>query len=86
METHPSICIWSLHNEYWGAEDIAINADARQYITDMHHYKDPAPAIPGDRQRQLVPHLGGGAAEIGPAHGSPLHPRPEPVEPIHSTA
>ena len=38
METHPSICIWSLYNEDWGAEDIATNADTRQYIIDMYHY------------------------------------------------
>ena len=38
METHPSICIWSLYNEDWGAEDIATKADTRQYIVDMYHY------------------------------------------------
>ena len=38
METHPSIVIWSLYNEDWGAQDIATNPETRQYITDMYHY------------------------------------------------
>ncbi|MEO6454580.1 MAG: glycoside hydrolase family 2 TIM barrel-domain containing protein [Ginsengibacter sp.] len=38
IETHPSVVIWSLYNEDWGAQDIATNADTRQYITDMYHY------------------------------------------------
>ncbi|WP_186739457.1 glycoside hydrolase family 2 TIM barrel-domain containing protein [Spirosoma utsteinense] len=38
METHPSIVIWSLYNEDWGAQDIATNAETRRYITDMYHY------------------------------------------------
>ncbi len=36
--THPSVIIWSLYNEDWGAQDIATNADTRQYIIDMYHY------------------------------------------------
>lgn len=36
--THPSIVIWSLYNEDWGAQDIATNEKTRQYITDMYHY------------------------------------------------
>lgn len=36
--THPSVVIWSLYNEDWGAQDIAINAETRQYIVDMYHY------------------------------------------------
>ncbi|GAB2581587.1 glycoside hydrolase family 2 protein [Spirosoma areae] len=36
--THPSVVIWSLYNEDWGAQDIATNPDTRQYITDMYHY------------------------------------------------
>ncbi|MBD2705096.1 glycoside hydrolase family 2 [Spirosoma sp. BT702] len=36
--THPSVVIWSLYNEDWGAQDIATNADTRQYIMDMYHY------------------------------------------------
>ena len=36
--THPSIVIWSLYNEDWGAQDIATNPETRQYITDMYHY------------------------------------------------
>jgi hypothetical protein len=38
IETHPSIIIWSLYNEDWGAQDIATNAETRQYIMDMYHY------------------------------------------------
>lgn len=38
METHPSIIIWSLYNEDWGAQDIATNAETRRYITDLYHY------------------------------------------------
>jgi hypothetical protein len=38
IETHPSVVIWSLYNEDWGAQDIATNAETRQYITDMYHY------------------------------------------------
>ncbi|MFD2569588.1 glycoside hydrolase family 2 protein [Spirosoma soli] len=36
--THPSVVIWSLYNEDWGAQDIATNADTRQYIIDMYHF------------------------------------------------
>ena len=36
--THPSVVIWSLYNEDWGAQDIATNPDTRQYIVDMYHY------------------------------------------------
>lgn len=38
IETHPSIVIWSLYNEDWGAQDIATNEETRKYITDMYHY------------------------------------------------
>jgi beta-galactosidase/beta-glucuronidase len=38
IETHPSVIIWSLYNEDWGAQDIATNPETRQYITDMFHY------------------------------------------------
>lgn len=38
IETNPSIIIWSLYNEDWGAEDIASNPATREYITDMYHY------------------------------------------------
>jgi beta-galactosidase/beta-glucuronidase len=38
MGTHPSIIIWSLYNEDWGAQDIATNPETRKYITDMYHY------------------------------------------------
>ena len=37
-ETHPSIIIWSLYNEDWGVQDIATNADTRQYIIDTYHF------------------------------------------------
>jgi hypothetical protein len=36
--THPSIVIWSLYNEDWGAQDIASNPETQQYITEMYHY------------------------------------------------
>jgi beta-galactosidase/beta-glucuronidase len=35
---HPSVVIWSLYNEDWGAQDIATNAETRKYIVDMYHY------------------------------------------------
>ncbi len=36
--THPSVVIWSLYNEDWGAQDIATNKETRQYIIDTYHY------------------------------------------------
>lgn len=36
--THPSVVIWSLYNEDWGAQDIATSPATRQYIMDMYHY------------------------------------------------
>ncbi len=38
VATHPSIVIWSLYNEDWGAQDIAGNEATRRYITEMYHY------------------------------------------------
>ncbi|GAB3715310.1 glycoside hydrolase family 2 [Spirosoma flavus] len=38
VSTHPSVVIWSLYNEDWGAQDIATNPETRQYIIDMYHY------------------------------------------------
>jgi hypothetical protein len=38
IETHPSVVIWSLYNEDWGAQDIATNAATRKYIIDMYHF------------------------------------------------
>ncbi|MFD2998735.1 sugar-binding domain-containing protein [Pontibacter toksunensis] len=38
IETNPSIVIWSLYNEDWGAQDIATNPNTRQYIMDAYHY------------------------------------------------
>ena len=38
MGTHPSIIIWSLYNEDWGAQDIATNAETRKYIIDMFNF------------------------------------------------
>ena len=38
IETHPSVVIWSLYNEDWGVQDIATNAETRQYVIDMYHY------------------------------------------------
>ncbi|MBJ6109380.1 glycoside hydrolase family 2 [Hymenobacter sp. BT523] len=37
-ETHPSIIIWSLYNEDWGAQDIATNPETREYIVDTYHF------------------------------------------------
>ncbi|MBC8153504.1 MAG: glycoside hydrolase family 2, partial [Bacteroidetes bacterium] len=34
----PAIIIWSLYNEDWGVQDIATNADTRQYVIDTYHY------------------------------------------------
>jgi beta-galactosidase/beta-glucuronidase len=38
IETHPSIIIWSLYNEDWGAQDIGESTETREYITEMYHY------------------------------------------------
>ncbi len=38
IETHPSVVIWSLYNEDWGAQDIATNAETRRYIKDTYEY------------------------------------------------
>ncbi|HEX8270461.1 MAG TPA: glycoside hydrolase family 2 TIM barrel-domain containing protein [Flavobacterium sp.] len=38
IATHPSVVIWSLYNEDWGAQDIATNPETRQYIMDTYHY------------------------------------------------
>jgi beta-galactosidase/beta-glucuronidase len=35
---HPSIVIWSLYNEDWGAEDIAESAETRAYIAEAYDY------------------------------------------------
>jgi beta-galactosidase/beta-glucuronidase len=37
-ETHPSIIIWSLYNEDWGAQDIATNPETRQYIIETYQF------------------------------------------------
>ncbi len=38
IETHPSVIIWSLYNEDWGAQDIATNEETRQYIISTYNY------------------------------------------------
>jgi beta-galactosidase/beta-glucuronidase len=38
IEANPSIVIWSLYNEDWGAQDIATNPETRKYIVDTYHY------------------------------------------------
>jgi len=38
IETHPSVIIWSLYNEDWGAQDIATNEETRKYIIDTYHF------------------------------------------------
>jgi beta-galactosidase/beta-glucuronidase len=35
---HPSVAIWSLYNEDWGAQDIAGNARTRKYIAEAYDY------------------------------------------------
>lgn len=35
--THPSVVIWSLYNEDWGAQDVATNPQTRNYIMDTYH-------------------------------------------------
>ncbi|MDO7849730.1 glycoside hydrolase family 2 TIM barrel-domain containing protein [Hymenobacter sp. M29] len=37
-ETHPSIIIWSLYNEDWGAQDIATNPETRKYIIETYQF------------------------------------------------
>ena len=36
--SHPSVVIWSLYNEDWGAQDIATNVETRQYIAEAYDY------------------------------------------------
>lgn len=36
--SHPSVIIWSLYNEDWGAEDIASNQETRDYVARAHAY------------------------------------------------
>ncbi len=36
--THPSVVIWSLYNEDWGAQDIGTNPETRAYIISMFHF------------------------------------------------
>ncbi len=36
--SHPSVVIWSLYNEDWGAEDVATNPETRSYITRVFEY------------------------------------------------
>ena len=38
METHPSIVIWSLYNEDWGAQDIATNPATQRYIVNTYNF------------------------------------------------
>ncbi len=36
--TNPSIVLWSLYNEDWGAQDIATSPETQQYIVDTYHF------------------------------------------------
>ena len=36
--SHPSVVLWSLYNEDWGAQDIATNAETRRYIVQAYDY------------------------------------------------
>lgn len=35
---HPSVVIWSLYNEDWGAQDVAVNEETRRYIVESYHH------------------------------------------------
>jgi hypothetical protein len=36
--SHPSVAIWSLYNEDWGAEDVSTNSETRRYLADTYDY------------------------------------------------
>ena len=36
--SHPSVVIWSLYNEDWGAPAISTNIETRDYVMKMYHY------------------------------------------------
>ncbi|MEW5930666.1 MAG: sugar-binding domain-containing protein [Gemmatimonadota bacterium] len=36
--SHPSVVIWSLYNEDWGAQDVATNPETRDYIARTYDY------------------------------------------------
>jgi len=36
--SHPSVVLWSLYNEDWGAQDIATSAKTREYIVRTYDY------------------------------------------------
>jgi len=36
--SHPSVVIWSLYNEDWGAQDIATSEETRRYIAQAYDY------------------------------------------------
>jgi len=38
ISSHPSIVIWSLYNEDWGAQDIATSVETRRYIASTYDY------------------------------------------------
>lgn len=38
LGSHPSVVLWSLYNEDWGAQDIATNAETRHYIVQAYEY------------------------------------------------
>lgn len=38
IASHPSVVIWSLYNEDWGAEDIQTNVETRRYIASTFDY------------------------------------------------
>lgn len=38
LGSHPSVVLWSLYNEDWGAQDIATNAETRRYIVQAYDY------------------------------------------------
>ncbi|MVN20871.1 glycoside hydrolase family 2 TIM barrel-domain containing protein [Mucilaginibacter arboris] len=69
--THPSVIIWSLYNEDWGAQDIAFNPETRQYIMDMYHFMklaEPQFLVVDNDGWQHVSYLGRLKSDLLTAH------------------
>ena len=74
--SHPSIVIWSLYNEDWGAEDIRTNPETRRYIASTFDYSANARSAGSHRgQRRLESRFALRAAEITPFDGARLYAR-----------
>jgi hypothetical protein len=71
IETHPSVVIWSLYNEDWGAQDIATNPETREYIMEMYHYmqlKHPQFLVVDNDGWQHISHEGRLKSDLLTAH------------------